>query len=72
MYVPTLRNSNETKKQKEHRDNAGNARLRRPTWTEAATTYRNYDANETDEERDYRLETLRENAANRIRNETDE
>ena len=31
----------------------------------------NYTANETNEEREHRLPTLQENAANRIRNESD-
>lgn len=40
-------------------------------FTEAVTKYRNYNANETDEERDRNtlLQTLRENAANKIRYE---
>ena len=58
--------------QKEHRSNAVNARQRRQTSTEAVTKYQNYSANETEEEMEHRLQTRRESAANRIRNETDE
>ena len=58
--------------QKEHRSNAFNARQRRQTCTEAVTKYRNYNANETEEKMEHRLQTRRESAANRIRNETDE
>ena len=50
---------------------AVNARQTRQTCTEAVTKYRNYNANETDEEREHPLQTLRDNAANRIRSETD-
>ena len=37
---------------------------------EASTKYHKYPANETDEEREHRLPTLQENAAKRIRNES--
>ena len=54
--------------------NGTEERLKRPqTCTESSTKYHNHPANETDnEEREHRLPTLQENAAYRIRNESDE
>ena len=52
---------------REHRGNAV-----KQTCKDAATKYRNYNANETDKEREHPLQVRRENTANRICFETDE
>ena len=69
---PAEQRENRLAQQRQRRQQETEKRLQRPqTCTEVSTKYHNYPANETDEEREHRLPTLQENAANRIRNESE-
>ena len=69
---PAEQRENRLAQQRQRRQQETEKRLQRPQiCTEASTKYHNYPANETDEEREHRLPTLQENAANRIRNESE-
>lgn len=58
---------------REHRGKDVKARDKKDKYcTDAATKYRNYNANETDKEREHPLQARRENTAKRICIETDE